>query len=291
MIWLVGNRGQLGRDVESLLTERRMKFASSDREVDIRDRERLKRYVAGKEIDWIVNCTGYTAVDRAEREQEEAFGVNAEGARNIAEIACEKGAKLIHISTDYVFNGEKEGAHSEDDPPDPLGAYGKSKLQGEINVQSSVKEHFIIRTSWLYGLHGSNFVNTMLTLLNEKSEVRVVADQWGSPTFSMDLTRVIVHVIESDNRKYGIYNFSGEGKTSWYYFAQEIYARARNHGLVKGEVTISPVTTEEYPADARRPKNSYLSKEKIKRVFNIEVPGWQDSLEEFLNEIKENREP
>jgi dTDP-4-dehydrorhamnose reductase len=291
MIWLVGNKGQLGRDVEQLLLERSAEFVSSDTDVDIRDRGRLKRYAAGKEIDWIVNCSGYTAVDRAEREQEEAFAVNAEGAGNIAEVAGEKGAKLIHISTDYVFNGKKEGEYSEDDPPDPLGAYGKSKLQGEINVRNCVKEHYIFRTSWLYGRHGSNFVNTMLNLLNEKSEVKVVADQWGSPTFSRDLARVIAQVIESDTGGYGIYHFSGEGKTSWYYFTQEIYARACNHGLVKREVKISPVTTEEYPADARRPKNAYLSKEKIKAAFNIEVPGWQDSLEEFLNEIKENREP
>ena len=287
MIWLIGNRGQLGRDVEKLLVERREKFVSSDTEMDIRDRDSLKSFVSGKEIGWIVNCSGYTAVDRAEEEPEEAFGVNAHGTLNIAEIARDTGAKLIHISTDYIFNGEKEGAYSEDDSPDPLGVYGKSKLEGERNIQKTVEEHYIIRTSWLYGHQGSNFVNTMLNLLSEKSEIKIIADQWGSPTYTKDLARVILHIIESDNRGYGIYHFSGEGKTSWYYFTQEIYARAREHDIVKRDVTISPIATEEYSADARRPRNSYLSKERIKAAFKITVPRWQDSLEEFLTEIKE----
>jgi dTDP-4-dehydrorhamnose reductase len=287
MIWLIGNRGQLGRDVEKLLVERREEFVSSDIEVDIRDWDSLKSYVTGKEIDWIVECSGYTAVDRAEKEPEEAFGVNAHGTLNIAEIACETGTKLVHISTDYIFNGEKEGAYSEDDSPDPLGVYGKSKLEGERNIQTTVKEHYIIRTSWLYGRHGSNFVNTMLNLLKEKSEVKVVADQWGSPTYTKDLARVILQIIELDNRVYGVYHFSGEGKTSWYYFTQEIFARAREHDIVKRDVTISPIPAAEYSAAARRPRNSYLSKDKIKAAFNIAVPRWQDSLEEFLIEIKE----
>jgi dTDP-4-dehydrorhamnose reductase len=287
MIWLVGNRGQLGWDVEKLLLERRKEFVFSDREMDIRDKYRLKSYAAGKGIDWIINCSGYTAVDRAEKEPEEAFGVNAEGAKNLAEIACESGAKLMHISTDYIFNGKKEGAYSEDDSPDPSGVYAKSKLEGERNVQNTIKEHYIVRTSWLYGHHGGNFVNTMLTLLNKKSEVKVVADQWGSPTRTKDLASVMVNIIESDNRGYGVYHYSGEGKTSWFYFAQEIYARAREHGIVKRDLKISPITTEEYPTDAKRPRNSYLSKDKIKAAFKIEVPRWQESLEEFLAEITE----
>ncbi|UCB46220.1 MAG: dTDP-4-dehydrorhamnose reductase [Spirochaetota bacterium] len=287
MIWLLGNRGQLGQDVEQLLVEKQEKFISSDIEVDKRDKERLKSFVNGKQVDWIVDCSAYTAVDRAEKEPDKAFGVNAHGTLNIAEIACDKALKLIYISTDYIFNGEKEGAYSEDDTPGPLGVYGKSKLEGEINIKNNVKEYYIIRTSWLYGHHGNNFVNTMLDLLNKKSEVKVVADQWGSPTWTKDLARVMVHIIESDNGEYGVYHYSGEGKTSWFYFTQEIYARARTHGIVKRDVKISPITTEEYPADARRPRNSYLSKDKIKTSFKIEVPRWQDSLEEFLAEIKE----
>ena len=287
MIWLVGNKGQLGREIERLLREIKKPFVSSDQDVDIADEEAVRRFCAGKRMDWIVNCAAYTAVDRAESEPELAFSVNAAGPGNLAEAAKKLGAGFFHISTDYVFDGNRDGAYSEEDDTCPLGVYGKSKLEGEIRIRGTLEEHYIIRTSWLYGEKGKNFVLTMLGLFDERDEVDVVDDQYGSPTCTIDLAETILRMMDRDRGGYGIYHYSGEGKTTWYGFACEILGQAEKLGLIERDVTINPVKTSQYRTSAKRPQNSYLSKEKIKKDFSIDVPMWPDSLKRFLRGLKQ----
>lgn len=285
MIWLVGNKGQLGKDIERLLMERQKPFVSSDTEVDIADGTAVERFCAGGEIEWIVNCAAYTAVDRAETEQDKAFSINALGAGNLAEAAKKLGAGLVHISTDYVFDGTKGGAYTEEDSPCPVGVYGKSKLEGETLIRERIDAHYIIRTSWLYGQNGKNFVLTMLRLFNERDEVDVVVDQYGSPTWTVDLAGAILYLVDHGRGKYGTYHYSGEGKTTWHGFAKRIYARARELGVIRKDVVINPIKTSQYRTDAKRPENSYLSKQKIMKTFSIEIPNWGDSLDKFFREM------
>jgi dTDP-4-dehydrorhamnose reductase len=287
MIWLVGNKGQLGKDIEKLISERQKPFVSSDTEVDIADGKVVKRFCAGREIEWIVNCAAYTAVDQAETEKDRAFSINALGAGNLAEAAKRSGAGLLHISTDYVFDGTKDGAYTEEDSPCPAGVYGKSKLEGETLIRERIDAHYIIRTSWLYGRTGKNFVLTMLRLFDERDEVDVVADQWGSPTWTVDLAGTILHLVDHGRGKYGTYHYSGEGKTTWHGFAEAIYERARDLGLIRKDVVINPIKTSQYRTETKRPENSYLSKQKIMKTFSIEIPNWRDSLDKFFSEMKE----
>jgi len=281
-IWLIGNRGMLGAEVEALLKKAQKPYMATDLEVDITDPAALQNFVAERPLTWIINCAAYTAVDRAEDEPERAFRINAEGPRNLAQMAKGKKAKLIHISTDYVFDGTKQGAYEETDTPNPAGVYGKSKLEGERQITETLSEHFIIRTAWLYGKNGPNFVATMLRLFKEKKEISVVADQWGSPTYAPDLATVLLALIDQDAAAFGIYHFTNEGRITWHQFASAIYEGARSAGLITEEVLIKPVATAQYPTRAKRPANSYLAKEKIVRQFGINLKPWQDSLNRYL---------
>ncbi len=279
----------LGIDVEYLLKEGGFDYIATGREIDISKYYELKDFVASRNINWVINCASYTAVDRAEEDKESAFIVNGLGVFNIARIAGEKDAGLIHISTDYVFNGTKEGAYTEDDPPNPIGIYGESKLEGEKHVARNLTKYYIIRTSWLFGLYGSNFVKTMLKLFKTKSEIGVVSDQWGSPTYTVDLADVLITLVNNKFKQYGIYHFTNEGITNWYEFARAIYHKGREYNIVSKEINIKSLTTDQYPTKAKRPKNSYLSKEKIKRCLNRRIPPWQDALERFMNKLKLGR--
>ena len=287
MIWLIGNKGMLGSDVERGFQAIKKDYVASDLEVDITDIEELKQFVGAGEIEWIINCAAYTAVDKAEEKPEMVFKVNAEGPLNLAKIAIEKGAKLIHMSTDYVFDGEKENPYTEEDIPNPTGIYGKSKLEGEITIKSLIQNYFILRTAWLYVKNGNNFVRTMLRLLNEKEVIKVVSDQWGSPTYTKDLADVIIPIIYSKSDNNGIYHFTNEGKTNWYEFAKEIYELALIHGLTNNKCDIVSISTKDYLTKAVRPKNSYMSKEKIKSVFGVLIRDWKNALEDFIMEIKD----
>ena len=286
MIWLIGNKGMLGNDVEEVLGKNNEKYIASDIDVDITNYYELESFVRRKGIDWIINCSAYTAVDKAEDEPEKAFRINADGALNIAKIAKLKGSKLIHISTDYVFDGQKKEPYIEEDEPNPLGVYGKSKLEGERNVKSILNDYFIIRTAWLYGKNGNNFVYTMLRLFDERDEVKVVSDQFGSPTHTVDLAWLIYEITKKNSKEYGIYHFTNEGKISWYDFAKRIYDISREMGIVKREVKIIPISTNEYPTKAKRPINSYLSKEKVKKIFNLNIRSWNEALRDFLLSLK-----
>lgn len=286
MIWLIGNKGMLGSEVEELLKENNFSYVASDLETDITDYLVLKRFVKNKKIEWIINCAAYTAVDKAEKEIEKAYGINRDGVKNIAKIASKNKAKLIHISTDYVFDGKKDKqyAYSEEDIPKPVGIYGKSKLAGEDEIKILLNKYFIIRTAWLYGINGSNFVYTMLRLFKEKKLVKVVDDQWGSPTYAIDLAEFILEIIKINGADYGIYHFTNEGITNWYQFAKAIYDKAKKIGIINSgrNIEIKPIKTAEYPTAVVRPKNSILSKKKIKEKFNINIRKWDEALEEFL---------
>ena len=295
MIWLIGNKGMLGNDVEKLLKEGGVTYWASDKEVDISDYKALEKFGKDKKIKWIINCSGYTKVDKAEEEIDEVFRINKDGVRNIALFSAKRQIRLIHISTDYVFDGRQEGGaitYSEDDENNPINIYGKSKLAGEEEIKKILEEYFIIRTAWLYGLQGNNFVYTMLRLFKERDLVKVVEDQWGSPTYTVDLAGAILKIIEDDLVSYGIYHFTNEGVASWYEFAQTIYKKAKRLGLIEDnkKIEIQPIKTEEYPTAARRPKYSVLSKEKIKKEFNIKIRDWDKAFEDFLISLKRERE-
>lgn len=285
MIWLVGNKGMLGTEVHRRLQARNLRFVATDLDVDIKDSQTLQAFADRLDLSWIVNCSAYTAVDRAEDEPEQAFQINAEGVRNLALVARRKKARLLHISTDYVFDGRKEGPYLETDTPNPLGIYGRSKLQGELHIRENIDSHVILRTAWLYGPNGSNFVRTMLRLFRERDEVRVVADQWGSPTLAGDLADAILQIITRESFQYGTFHFTNEGRTNWYEFASLILELARKDHLRDREVRILPITTEQYPTRALRPANAYLSKEKIKEALNIQIRPWQEALEEFIGRL------
>jgi len=290
MIWLIGNKGMLGNDVEKLLKERGLTYWASDKEADISDYKVLEKFGKDKKIKWIINCAGYTKVDKAEEEIDETFRINKDGVRNIALFSAKRQIRLIHISTDYVFDGRQErgaAAYKEGDKTNPINIYGKSKLAGEEEIKNILEKYFIIRTAWLYGLQGNNFIYIMLRLFKERNLVKVVEDQWGSPTYTADLSGAILKIIEDDSVSYGIYHFTNEGMTSWYEFARAIYKKAKRLGLIEDnkKVEIQPIKTEDYPTAARRPRYSVLSKEKIKREFNLKIRNWDEALEDFLNTL------
>jgi len=285
MIWLIGNKGMLGTEIEALLKERQMDHIATDQEVDITNLGSMQEYAARKSLTWIINCAAYTAVDRAEDEPERASRINADGPRNIAHVAAAQGAKLIHISTDYVFDGAKDAPYEEKDIPNPLSSYAAGKYQGERNIAEVLAAHFIIRSAWMYGGNGPNFVYTMLRLFRDKEEVSVVADQWGSPTYAPDLAAAIMTIIAADSTAYGIYHFTNEGRINWYQFACAIYDLARKNGLLEKTIKISPISTAQYLTKARRPRYAYLSKEKVCSTFNIKLIPWQDSLAAYLSTI------
>jgi dTDP-4-dehydrorhamnose reductase len=294
VIWLIGNKGMLGTELSLLFEKTGVRFIGTDREVDITDQPALRDFAenSGGGFTWIVNCAAYTAVDKAEDDVETCRRLNALGAGNIAACAKNLGKRLIHISTDYVFDGKgiAEGnglrPYREDDATNPTGVYGLSKRDGETAAAQNCPESFIIRTAWLYGKHGNNFANTMLRLMNEREEVRIVDDQRGSPTWAFDLASVILTLIKTvdggKNVPFGIYHFTDEGNITWFDFAKEIYRQGRELGLIKKECNVRPCTSDEYPAKVKRPAFSVLDKSKIKTVLGLDIPAWDESLKEFL---------
>jgi dTDP-4-dehydrorhamnose reductase len=291
MIWLIGNKGMLGTELSLLLEKSGLAFIGTGNEVDITNPDILKDFIRAKQnrkqpIDWIVNCAAYTEVDKAEDEQEKCRLINTEGPRNIAYAANETGARLIHISTDYVFNGQGKRPYMEDDATDPIGVYGLTKRDGEIKVFEENKNSYIIRTAWLYGKYGSNFVYTMLKLMKEQEDIRAVNDQKGSPTWTYDLSEVIITLIRTADSKtvpYGIYNFTDEAEITWYDFALEIHAHAKKLGILTKNCKIIPCTSGEFSAKIKRPAYSALDKTKIKAALDITIPLWDNSLNKFLS--------
>lgn len=284
MIWLIGNCGMLGAAVENMLKLSGQDYFASDIGVDITNLAVLSSFVGQREVEWIINCSGYTNVDGAEDAVEQSFAINDHGVANIVATAKLKGARLIHISTDYVFDGKKTGGYTELDGVAPIGVYGKSKLAGEERVIKGSTQYYILRTAWLYGKNGKNFVETMLKLFSERSEISVVNDQWGTPTYAVDLAVAIGEIIGSPDAAPGIYNFSNLGRTNWYLFAKEIYAQAVKIGKIQRDVTIHAVASSEYPTKAARPANSYLLKDKFMQTFDLKIPTWEEALAAYLQE-------
>ncbi|MBQ0004021.1 MAG: dTDP-4-dehydrorhamnose reductase [Treponema sp.] len=299
MIWLIGSNGMLGTEIARELKENSVDFIGTDIDVDITNIDALRSFAKGKVIDWIINCAAYTAVDKAESDEVLADKLNNTAPGNIAKVAKESGAKLIHISTDYVFDGTGNTPRTEEMPVAPLGVYGVTKAKGEKSVISNTDEYYILRTAWLYSWHGKNFVYTMIRAMNTHDAVKVVSDQRGTPTFGPTLANIILKIINQNSTlenknshdeipskpsvPYGIYHCTDEGETTWFEFTKEIKRQAVELGLVTNkDCTVNPCTTEEYPTPAKRPAYSVLSKAKIQNALNIRLPQWQDSLSEFL---------
>jgi dTDP-4-dehydrorhamnose reductase len=287
LIWLIGSKGMLGTELSLLLEKSEFPFVGTDREVDITGMAALAavhaKLAEERPIKWIINCAAYTAVDKAEDDIEACRSLNMQGAANIAAIANNTGARLIHISTDYVFDGNGDRPYREDDATAPIGIYGLTKRDGEIAVLENNPSSYIIRTAWLYGKYGNNFVHTMLRLMNERNEVKVVNDQRGSPTWTFDLAGAVLTVVKKDI-PFGIYHFTNEGNITWFDFAKEIFKQGRKRGSIKKDCAVNPCASAEYPAKVRRPAYSVLDKSKIKSALGIKIPAWEKSLKEFLKQ-------
>jgi len=278
-ILVTGASGQLGYDVCRVLAARGVEHRGVDiQDFDITDEKAVREYIAAYQPDAVIHCSAWTAVDKAEDEVELVRAVNAGGPGNIASACREIGAKMLYISTDYVFPGTGERFYEPDDSTDPLGVYGRTKLEGELAVRKLLDRYFIVRISWAFGLNGNNFVKTMLRLAETKSEVNVVCDQIGSPTYTADLAPLLCDMIVTD--KYGIYHATNEGVCSWAEFAQEIFRLARK------DVRVHAVSTREYPTRAVRPLNSRMSKDKLTKMGFSRLPPWQDALARYLKEIE-----
>lgn len=290
MVWIIGSNGMLGTELCRLLKESKIDFEGTDRSVDITDFGVLEAFSAGKKFDFIVNCAAYTAVDKAESDESLARKLNADGPRNIARLAKKTGAKLIHISTDYVFDGTASSPLIEDLPVRPIGVYGITKALGEKAVQEETSEYYILRTAWLYGWDGKNFVYTMIRAMNSHPAVKVVNDQKGTPTFCADLADVIIRIIQK-NIPYGIYHVTDEGETTWFDFACEIKSQAEKAGFITNKsCKVNPCATSEYPTPAKRPAYSVLCKRKIQDALGIKLPEWKESLRIFLDSPDFNKE-
>jgi dTDP-4-dehydrorhamnose reductase len=255
---------------------------------DITDFSTVKKKVRQAGISLVINAAAYTAVDQAESEPKLAFAVNRDGPAYLASCCAEVGIPLLHVSTDYVFDGNKKGPYFETDPVSPLGVYGKSKAAGETEVRGHLKEHIILRTAWLYGINGHNFVKTMLRLGREKEVLRVVADQYGCPTYAADLAEVILTVAaqigEQRDIIWGTYHYCGKGVTTWHGFAEKIFDLAREHCSLAVKEVI-PITTPEYPTPAKRPANSVLDCSLFTKHFAVHPRPWQESLADMINRL------
>jgi len=287
-IIVTGAGGQLGSDLAKRLSAAGLESVNLDSSaLDITDREAARRVFRREKPAIVINCAAYVKVDQAESEAEAAFKINAEGPAILAEEASRAGAALAHVSTDFVFDGAKSSPYTEEDETNPLNVYGRSKLEGERRVMEKQPRSVIVRTSWLYGSRGSNFVKTMIRLAEDRETLRVVCDQVGRPTWTGDLADALVSIakrIQGGDSPYGIYHYSNEGFASWFDFAKAIVDEAGSGACLKCKEVI-PVSTAEYPTPATRPRYSVLDSAKIKATFGLDIPHWRDSLRAMLKEL------
>lgn len=280
-VLVTGVKGQLGYDVVNELTKRGIESVGVDiEEMDITDPVSVDRVMKEAAPDAVIHCAAYTAVDAAEENEELCRKVNAEGPQNIANVCKELDIKMIQISTDYVFGGEGTHFWKPEDACDPQSVYGRTKYEGELAVRNTLEKYFIVRIAWVFGINGKNFVKTMLNLAKTHDTIRVVNDQFGSPTYTYDLARLLVDMVVTD--KYGIYHATNEGTCSWYEFACSIFKEA---GV---NVNVIPVTTAEYGAKAKRPANSRMDNNKLTENGFEKLPAWQDALARYVVLLKEN---
>lgn len=280
-IVVLGASGQLGSCLKKISAERNLTDISfpSEEQANILDKDLLDKLFSAEKPQYVINCAAYTAVDKAEDDVDTCRKVNRDGAAYIAEVCKKHQAALIHISTDFVFRGDVPKLLSETDPAEPENIYGLTKLQGEAAIAEILPEHYTIRTSWLYSEFGNNFVKTMLRLGRERDQLGVIVDQVGSPTYAIDLANVILDIVDSGNKAYGIYHYSNEGVTSWYDFAKAVF------DISNTQVILNPVKTSEYVTKAVRPAYSVMDKTKIKNTFSIQIPYWRNSLQVCLERI------
>jgi dTDP-4-dehydrorhamnose reductase len=280
-VLVTGANGQLG------LTIKKLSFNYGDIEfvfvtksqLDITDENCLESFFEKHNFQYCINCAAYTNVDQAERDKDQAFRVNANAVKNLAIVCKQNNVVLIHISTDFVFDGTKGEPYKETDIPNPINVYGESKLKGENYIQSILKRFFIIRTSWLYSEYGNNFVKTMLRLGHQNKELRVVNDQIGSPTYAKDLAEVILEIILSKNNQFGLYHYSNQGAISWFDFSMAIF------NFANIPIQVTPIPSSNYPTPAKRPSFSSMNIENTKEKLNIVVPNWKDSLKAVIQKI------
>ncbi|MBK5722339.1 dTDP-4-dehydrorhamnose reductase [Dysgonomonas sp. Marseille-P4677] len=285
-ILITGANGQLGNEIRraSANHENNFRFFFTDvADLDITDREAIDSFVKENHIQYIINCAAYTAVDKAEDDIELCYRINRDATINLGIAATNNGAKIIHVSTDYVYDGSASEPYLETDSVNPQSVYGKSKLEGEIGLLNACPESIVIRTAWLYSIFGNNFVKTMIKYGKERESLNVVADQTGTPTNAADLAQAIIKILdfsEANRFEPGIYHYSNEGATTWYDFTRAIHKDA---GITTCQV--NPITTDQYPTKAVRPKYSVLDKTKIKTTFNLSIPKWEDSLNICIKEL------
>lgn len=284
-ILVVGGNGQLGNCIRKIAPDFELdyEFVFTDSQIlDITDEDQVNSFFYDNKPEFCINASAFTAVDLAEKEKEKAFAVNAQGVAYLARACKEYNTVLIHVSTDYVFDGETNLCYSEDDFTNPIGVYGESKLKGEELALEANPKTIILRTSWLYSEFNKNFVKTMLHLFSQKEELGIVADQFGQPTNANDLAEAIMNIIETPQKSYGIFHFSNYPETTWFEFAQKIAE------LSKSSVKLNALTTEQYPTPAKRPKRSTMCLDKIEEVYKIEPKHWENSLEECLDILHNN---
>lgn len=277
-VLVTGADGQLGQCIQNITHQfPSLDFLFADRNtLDITVANDVLDFFETNAIDWCINCAGYTAVDNAENDQENAYKVNSIGAKNMAQACQKNDVKMVHISTDFVFDGLKTTPYTELDKTNPVNVYGESKLKGENEIKQILDKHFIIRTSWLYSEYGNNFMKTMLGLAQDRQELSVVNDQLGTPTYAGDLARVVLNIIKLRSQNYGVYHYSNEGITSWFEFAKAIFEESNI------ELYIIPIETKDYPTLTKRPRYSVLDKSKIKKMLNVEILDWRQSLRKAL---------
>ena len=311
MIWVIGYKGMLGTEVVKQLQEKKLPWVGTDIEVDISDFNALESFTksietasyfpsqlsrTGRQINWIINCAAYTDVKKAENDIEQAKKINTLGSLNIARICRKIGAKLIHISTDYVYDGKSSTPYLEDMTKAPLNIYGTTKSAGEDAIQKEMNTYYIIRTSWLYGINGNNFVKTIIKNCNIENNLNIINDQFGTPTNAKDLAEIIIKFMERSVHAsgffgknsipaYGIYNFTNNGQTNWFEFAQEIYKLGKKYNKITNECKITSCTSQEYRDSVTRPSYSVLDKNKICKELKIKLVDWKVSLEKFIKSI------
>lgn len=278
-VFVTGVKGQLGYDVVKELERRGMEAIGVDiEEMDITDAASVEKVIGEAAPDAVIHCAAYTAVDAAEDNVELCRRVNADGPENIAKMCKKLDIPMIQISTDYVFDGMGEQLWQPDDKREPVSVYGQTKYEGELAVQNTLEKYFIVRIAWVFGVNGKNFVKTMLNLGKTRDKLTVVCDQFGSPTYTYDLAKLLVDMIQTD--KYGVYHATNEGFCSWHEFACEIFRQA---GM---QVEVAPVTSDQYPTKAKRPFNSRMSKDKLEENGFDRLPDWKDALSRYLKEIE-----
>jgi len=273
-ILVTGSSGQLGesiKEVSKTILEMRFIFADS-KTLDITNKDTVANFFIVNKIDYCINCAAYTAVDKAEQEPEKAQLINVQGAKNLAVVCNKNKTTLLHVSTDFVFDGTKNTPYTEKDTTNPQNVYGKTKLLGEKEIEKHCIKYYIIRTSWLYSKHGNNFMKTMLRIAKQRKEIQVVNNQIGTPTYAPDLAKAILKIIQSNTTSYGTYHYSNQGVASWYVFAKAIF---KAHHVA---INVIGIPSSDYPTPAKRPKYSVLDKEKIEKTFKIDIPNWGDSL-------------